>query len=49
MIIKNKWIVSICLGVIAVVSLLIGNQIIAATATGGLVGWLAGEKNGEKD
>ena len=47
--IKNKWIVSIGLVIICVASIMTGNAPIAAAAVGGLVGWLAGEKNGEEE
>ena len=44
--IKNTWVVSIGLIGITLVAMVMQNTEIAALAVGGLVGWLAGDKNG---
>ena len=47
--IRNKWIVSAGLVIISVAGILTGNIPIATLCAGGLIGWLAGEKNGENE
>ena len=47
--IKNTWLVSIGLIAITLVGMCTGNNEIAAASVGGLVGWLAGERNGNAD
>ena len=46
---KNTWIVSVGLIVIAVAGILIGNVQISGVAVGGLVGWLAGDRNAKTE
>lgn len=43
--IKNAWIVSIGLIAISIAGIVTGNLPIAGVAVGGLVGWLAGDRN----
>lgn len=44
--IKNTWIVSIGLIAIAIVGIIYNQLPLTGVAVGGLVGWLAGERNG---